>query len=101
MASKIIKFRAPAGHKEDLSRAAQNAGMTVSELLRRAAKAAIAGRIASRPVLADLVHIRAMANHLDALCAVSSGEHAEIAVEIKNAAVSLRAIAARHLTVGK
>jgi hypothetical protein len=62
MASEIIKFRVAAGEKLRFVNAAQTAGMTVSDLLRRAGKAAIAGRIASRPVLADLVYIRAMAS---------------------------------------
>lgn len=101
MASEIIKFRMAAGEKVQFVKAAQSAGMTISDLLRRAAKAAIAGRIASRPVLADFVHIRSMANDLDALCPIFGGEHAELEAEIKNAAASLRAIAARHLAVGR
>lgn len=99
MASEIIKFRVAAGEKLRFVNAAQNAGMTVSDLLRRAAKAAIAGRIASRPVLADLVYIRTMANDLDALCSVPR-DSADIAVHVKNTAESLRAIVARHLAAG-
>jgi hypothetical protein len=101
MPSEIIKFRVAAGEKLLFVKAAQNAGLTLSDLLRRAGKAAIAGRIASRPILADLVHIRAMANHLDALCAAPGGDPAQIAAGIKCAAESLRTIAARHLTAGQ
>jgi len=101
MASEVIKFRVAAGEKLQFAKAAQNAGMTLSDLLRRAGKAAVAGRIASRPVLADLVHIRSMANHLDALCAAPGSNPAEVAAEIKSAAESLRAIAARHLAAGQ
>ncbi|WP_315761421.1 plasmid mobilization protein [Bradyrhizobium sp. SZCCHNS2005] len=101
MPSEMIKFRVAAGEKLQFVNAAQNAGMTLSDLLRRAGKAAIAGRIASRPVLADLVHIRAMANHLDALCGVLGGDPAEIGAEIKSTAASMRAIAARHLAAGQ
>lgn len=101
MTSEIIKFRVPAGHKELFSQAARDAGMTISELLRRAAKAAVAGRIASRPVLADLVYLRSMANRLDAL-AVAAGDNAVgISAEIKDAAETLRTIARRHLEVGQ
>jgi hypothetical protein len=99
MASEIIKFRVAAGEKLRFVNAAQNAGMTVSDLLRRAGKAAIAGRVASRPVLADLVYIRTMANQLDALCSVP-GDPADIAVQVKSTAESLRAIVARHLAAG-
>lgn len=101
MPSEIIKFRVATGEKLQFANAAHDAGMTVSDLVRRAGKAAIAGRIASRSVLADLVHIRTMANHLDALCTVPAADPAEIVAEIKHAASSLRAIAARHLTVGQ
>lgn len=78
--SEIIKFRVSADEKHKFIDAAQGAGMTLSDLLRRAGKAAVAGRIASRPILA-----------------AGSGP-AEISAEIKSTAESLRAIAARHLT---
>lgn len=101
MTSKIIKFRVASGEKLMFTNAAQSAGMTLSDLLRRAAKAAVAGRIASRPVLSDLVHIRSVANRLDALSATCGSDPIQVAAEIKNAAVALRAIAERHLMVGQ
>jgi hypothetical protein len=99
MTSEIIKFRVPVGHKELFSKAARDAGMTISELLRRAARAAVAGRIASRPVLLDLVYIRSMANRLDALAAVAGDD--VVGISIKDAAETLRAIARRHLEAGR
>jgi len=39
-------------------------------------------------------------NHLDAHCSVPGGNPADIAAEVKSAAGSLRAIAARHLPAG-
>lgn len=99
--SEIIKFRVPSGHKELFSTAARDAGMTVSELLRRAAKAAVAGRVASRPVLVDLVYIRSIANRLDALAATAGGDGFRISTEIKDAAETLRGIARRHLEGGR
>lgn len=101
MTSEIIKFRVPMGHKERLSKAARDAGMTISEMLRRSARAAVAGRIASRPVLADLVHLRSMANRLDALAVVAGNDSVGISTEIKDAAESLRTIARRHLEAGQ
>jgi hypothetical protein len=101
MPSDIIKFRVPAGDKDLFVNCARNAGMTVSDLLRRAGKAAINGRIASRPVLADLVHLRSVANRLDAIAEVAGGGAVEISTEIKAAAQSLRIIARRHLEAGQ
>ena len=73
MATEIIKFRVPLGDKDVFADAAKAGGVTVSDLLRRAAKAAISGRIASRPVLADLVFVRSLAHRLAAsIC--TSGE---------------------------
>lgn len=97
MATEIIKFRVPVGHKELFAKAAQDAGMTISELLRRAAKAAVAGRIASRPVLADLVYLRTMANHLDSLAAIAGNDAVGVSAAVKDAAETLRAITRRHL----
>lgn len=99
--SEVIKFRVATGEKLMFVNAARNSGTTLSDLLRRAGKAAIAGRIASRSVLTDLVYIRSMANRLDALATIPGGDPAEISAAIKNAAESLRAIAARHLTAGQ
>ncbi|SRR6266404_2968336 len=101
MTSEIIKFRVSAGQKEQFSEAARAAGMTISELLRRAAKAAVAGRIASRPVLADLAYLRSMANRLDVLAAVAGDDAVGISTEIKDAAETLRTIARRHLEAGR
>jgi NADPH:quinone reductase-like Zn-dependent oxidoreductase len=44
----LIKFRVAAGDKLLIANAATKAGTTVSELLRRAGRAAASGRIASR-----------------------------------------------------
>ncbi|MBR1217493.1 hypothetical protein JQ557_05815 [Bradyrhizobium sp. U87765 SZCCT0131] len=96
MASKIVKCRFPEADKEAVANAAKAGGVTVSDLLRRAAKAAVNGRIASRPILADLVHVRSLAHRLDSLAAVAGGD-ARVSAEIKAAAETLREIARRHL----
>ena len=101
MASEIIKFRVARDDKTALFNAAQAAGMTVSDLMRRAGKAAIKGRIASRPILVDLAHVRSTANRLDALAGSADGDAAEISTQIKAAAEALRAIVRRHLEVGQ
>ena len=67
MSSVTIKFRIPAGDKDLLVNGANDAGTTLSDLLRRAGKAAVKGRIASRPLLADLVYLRSLANRLDSI----------------------------------
>ena len=101
MTSEIIKFRVARGEKTALSNAARLAGMTVSDLMRRAGKAAIKGRIASRPILVDLAHVRSTANRLDALAAIAGGDAVEISTEIKAAAEALRVIVRRHLEAGQ
>ena len=101
MHSEIIKFRVPAGDKDLFVNAARDAKMTVSDLLRRAGKAAIKGRIASRPVLADLVHLRSVANRLDSIAEIAGGGTVHISIEIKAVAESLRIIARRHLEAGQ
>ncbi|MDA9442953.1 hypothetical protein XH98_28430 [Bradyrhizobium sp. CCBAU 51745] len=101
MESEVIKFRIARGDKTALFDAAEAAGMTVSDLMRRAGKAAIKGRIASRPILVDLAHVRSTANRLDALAAVTGGDVAKISAEIKAAAEALRVIVRRHLESGQ
>ena len=97
MQSQWIKFRANDEQRSMLTHAARKAGMTVSELLRRAGRAAAAGRIASRPVLSDLVIIRSAANRLAALAENPETDPATMVEAVKAAADDLRAIAARHL----
>jgi len=86
------------GQKDAFAKAAKAGGFTTSDMLRRAAKAAVSGRIASRPVLSDLVYIRSIAHRLDALAA-AAGRGGRVAAEIKTAAEDLRKIACRHLGV--
>lgn len=98
MPSETIKFRVPAGDKDLFVNAAKDAGTTVSDLLRRAGKAAIRGRVASRPLLADLVHLRSVANRLDSIAEVVRGS---ASIEIKAAAGALRTIYHRHVEAGR
>lgn len=98
MSSEIIKFRVPAGDKDLFVNAAKDAGTTVSGLLRRAGKAAIKGRVASRPLLEDLIYLRSVANRLDLIAEVAGGA---ASIEIKAAAEALRAIYRRHVEAGR
>ena len=65
--SELIKFRIRADEKQAFSEAADRAGMTLSEMLRRAGRAAAAGRIAPRAALTDFALIRTAANRLTTL----------------------------------
>jgi hypothetical protein len=98
MQTELIKFRIAADDKQVISDAAERAGMTVSELLRRAGRAAASGRIASRAVLTDLVSIRSAANRLATLADTPNVDPAAVRAAVKTAADDLRAIAARHLS---
>jgi uncharacterized protein (DUF1778 family) len=91
-----IKFRIPADDKLMLVDAAERAGLTVSDMLRRAGRAAATGRIASRSVLSDLVRVRAAANKLATLLDNSSAD-ATLVAECKAVTEDLRAIVANHL----
>ena len=93
----LIKFRVADGDKLLIANAAERAGITVSELLRRASRAAISARIASRSVLSDLVLIRTAASRLATLVDAPDADPAVIAASVKATAEDLRAIAARHL----
>jgi uncharacterized protein (DUF1778 family) len=97
----LIKFRIDADGKAAIANAATKAGTTVSELLRRAARAAASGRIASRSVLTDLVAIRTAANRLAALAEAPDADPAAVAACVKATAEDLRVIAARHLATVK
>ena len=93
----LIKFRVAAADKRLIADAAARAGTTVSELLRRAGRAAASGRITSRPMLSDLVLVRTAANRLATLVEAPDADPAVIAACVKETAEDLRAIAARHL----
>jgi uncharacterized protein (DUF1778 family) len=93
----LIKFRVAAADKRLIAAAAARAGTTVSELLRRAGRAAASGRITSRPMLSDLVLVRTAANRLATLVEAPDADPAVIAACVKETVEDLRAIAARHL----
>ncbi|WP_315766304.1 MULTISPECIES: plasmid mobilization protein [unclassified Bradyrhizobium] len=97
MQSELIKFRLRPEEKQLLTEAAERAGMTVSEMLRRAGRAAAAGRIAPRAALTDFALIRTAANRLASLADAPETDAAAITACIKATAEDLRAIAARHL----
>jgi hypothetical protein len=101
MQSDFIKFRVTADEKRSLVSAAREADVTVSALLRRAGRAVIGGRIASGPVLVDLVAVRRAANLLAAIADDATAEPEKIAAAMKAAANDLRKIAARHLATVK
>ncbi|MET4449499.1 hypothetical protein ABIB75_007813 [Bradyrhizobium sp. GM2.2] len=100
MPTEIIKFRVPTGDKDAFANAAKAGGVTLSDLLRRAAKAAITGRIASRSVLTDLIFVRSLSHRLDAVASIANSDP-RVSAEIKAAAASLRQIARRHLEAGQ
>lgn len=97
MPSEIIKFRVDADEKRRIMAAADRAGISTSDLLRRAGRAATSGRIASRAVLSDLMLIRATANRLAAMVDDPAANLVAIAAGVKAAADDFRRIAARHL----
>jgi hypothetical protein len=95
--SDIIKFRVDADEKRRIMAAADRAGITASDLLRRAGRAAVSGRIVSRAVLSDLVLIRATANRLAAMIDDPAVDQTKVAAGVKAAVDDFRQIAARHL----
>ena len=95
--SELIKFRIRGDEKQVLSEAADRAGMTLSEMLRRAGRAAAAGRIAPRAVMTDFALIRTAANRLASLAEAADADSAAVLACMKATAEELRAIAARHL----
>jgi uncharacterized protein (DUF1778 family) len=97
MRSELVKFRIRADDKRLLSEAADKAGVTLSEMLRRAGRAAAAGRIAPRAVLTDLVLIRTAANKLASLADTPDADPAVLVACAKSTADDLRTIATRHL----
>ena len=101
MQDELIKFRITAETKHEISLAADKAGLSVSELLRRAGRAAVAGRIASRAVLSDLITIRRAANRLAALAETPDADRGAMVIAVKAAAEDLRIITARHLATIK
>ncbi len=96
MVTEFIKFRVDPDEKRRIMAAADRAGISASDLLRRASRAAVAGRIASRSVLSDLTIIRAAANRLAAMVESPDVDPA-IAAGVKAAVDDFREIAARHL----
>jgi uncharacterized protein (DUF1778 family) len=97
MQNGLIKFRVSADDKQLIANAAARGGTTVSELLRRAARAAATGRIASRSVLSDLIIIRTTANRLETLMDNPDTDRTALTACVKATVDDLRAIAARHL----
>lgn len=97
MATEFIKFRIGADEKRRITAAAERAGISTSDLLRRAGRAAIAGRIASRSILSDLAMIRTAANSLAAMVDSPDADPAAVAAGVKAAVADFREIAARHL----
>jgi hypothetical protein len=93
----LIKFRVTPGEKQSFVDAARVAEMSVSSLLRRAGRAVISGRVASRSILVDLVAVRAAANALAVVATDPAADRAHVANTAKNIADVLREIAARHL----
>jgi len=97
MPTEFLKFRVDADEKRRIMAAAERAGLSTSDLLRRAGRAAIAGRIASRAVLSDLTMIRAAANRLAAMVDNPEADLATVAAGVKTAVADFREIAERHL----
>jgi hypothetical protein len=97
MPTDVIKFRIDSDEKQRIMKAAERAGISTSDLLRRAGRAAASGRIASRAVLLDLVSIRAAANRLAAMVDNPDADPAAVAAGVKAAVADFRQIAARHL----
>jgi hypothetical protein len=93
----LIKFRVTDAEKQSFVEAAREADQTVSSILRRAGRAVIGGRIASRAVLVDLVAIRSAANALASAASDPAIDLAQMAVVAKNTAETLREIVTRHL----
>lgn len=97
MTSEIIKFRVDPDEKQRIVAAANRAGISTSDLLRRAGRAATSGRIASRAVLSDLVLIRTTANRLAQMVNDPAADLTAVAAGVKAAVDCFREIATRHL----
>ena len=97
MPSEIIKFRVDADEKQRIVAAANRAGISTSDLLRRAGRAAMSGRIASRAVLSDLVLIRTTANRLAAMVDDPAADPAVVTAGVRAAVDDFRQIDERHL----
>lgn len=95
--SELIRFRLTTAEKQQISAAALRAETSVSALVRRAARAAAAGRLADRQLLADLVSVRRIANHLLSLAENSVSVSPALADKLRQAVTDLRRIVARHL----
>jgi hypothetical protein len=93
----LIKFRVTPDEKKSFVEAAREADVSVSSLLRRAGRAVISGRVASRSVLVDLVAVRTAANALAVVAADPAADPSHVANTAKSTADVLREIAARHL----
>jgi hypothetical protein len=97
MPSEVVRFRIDADEKRRIMAAAARNGMSISDLLRRASRAAVSGRIASRAVLSDLVLIRTTANRLAAAVDNPDADVAAVIAGVMTAVEDFRRIAARHL----
>lgn len=95
--SELIRFRLTTFEKAQIAAAAQRADISVSSLVRRAARAAAAGRPVSRDLLADLATIRRAANALASIAEGTEGLPLGVADHVMMAANELRRIAVRHL----
>lgn len=93
----LIKFRVTEDEKKSLFDAAKEADQSVSSILRRAGRAVIGGRVASRSVLLDLVAVRTAANALASAAANPTIDPSQMAAIAKTTAETLREIASRHL----
>lgn len=93
----LVKFRVTAAEKQSLVDAARVADQSVSAILRRAGRAVIGGRVASRAVLTDLAAVRSIANALAAAATNPAVDQAQLTTFAENSAATLREIAARHL----
>jgi hypothetical protein len=99
--SEFVKFRLRPDQKLSLREAAADSDTSVSEIVRRAALAVVAGRPIPTPRRSDFVAMRVAANELAAALEETSADPDGIMARIRAAATQLHRLAAQQLGATK
>ena len=95
--SEVIKFRVTAAEKRQYVNAAVAEETDVSSLLRRAGRALLGGRVASKALLKDLAALRQTANRLSAAAEARDPDLGVLISIARTAAKDVNEVATRHL----
>lgn len=101
MQSEVVKFRLTPAQKGCLTVAADNADISLSSLVRRAALAAAEGHILGRNIRINTVAMRSAANELAAAVDATAADPEAAMVRIRAAAAELHRLAARQLAAAR